>query len=273
MSAPPFAYYGGKTRLADRIVDMLPPHTHYVEPFAGGLSVLLAKPPVRFETVNDIDGDLMLFWRVLRDRPLDLARVCGLTPHSRAEHAAASDRPDCLDEVEMARRVWVRLSQGRSGRIRMTGWRNIVDPSRIGMSLPAQMLAYTERLLPVAERLQNVSLESRPALDLVADYGEHPDVCLYVDPPYSGDTGRAVGYEHEMRGEVDHRELADALRRCAAGVVLSGYHGPLYDELYADWDRVEINTMTGQAHVRSPRVEVLWTNRPAADHLFSVGAS
>jgi DNA adenine methylase len=97
---PPVAYCGGKTTIADRIVALLPEHGHYVEPFAGSLAVLLAKPPSRMETVNDIDQDL-IFWRVLRDRPGDLERACGLTPHSRAEHQLAYQAAD--DELEHAR--------------------------------------------------------------------------------------------------------------------------------------------------------------------------
>src|SRR5436305_8185500 len=110
---PPFAYYGGKTTLADAIIDVLPQHEHYVEPFAGSLAVLLAKPRSRMETVNDLDGDIMTFWRVLRDRPEDLARVCSLTPHSRLEHATAQDEDlaGVTDELERARRVWVLLTQ------------------------------------------------------------------------------------------------------------------------------------------------------------------
>src|SRR6266508_5596067 len=124
-TAPPFAYYGGKTTLADRIVELLPAHRHYIEPFAGSLAVLLAKPPALFETVNDLDQQVMTFWRVLRDRGRDLARVCYLTPHSRAEHLAChTTTPDGgssdtrsveAEELEAARRVWVMLTQGRGG--------------------------------------------------------------------------------------------------------------------------------------------------------------
>jgi DNA adenine methylase len=93
---------------------MLPSHTRYVEPFAGSLAVLLAKPPSRHEVVSDIDGDLMVFWKVLRDTPEQLARACMLTPHSRAERKLALERPADLPELEMARRVWSALSQGRA---------------------------------------------------------------------------------------------------------------------------------------------------------------
>ncbi|WP_433344995.1 DNA adenine methylase [Microtetraspora malaysiensis] len=71
---------------ADQIAAMLPVHTHYIEPFCGSMAVLLAKQPAKLETVNDLDRDLMTFWKVLRNRPADLVRLCALTPHSRAEH-------------------------------------------------------------------------------------------------------------------------------------------------------------------------------------------
>lgn len=78
------------------------------------------------ETVNDLDGDLMTFWKVLREQPADLARVCALSPHSRAEHDASYGGLSGLDDLERARRVWVRLTQGRTGTMRKTGWRHYV---------------------------------------------------------------------------------------------------------------------------------------------------
>jgi hypothetical protein len=113
---PPFPYYGGKQMLAEQIIDLLPEHRHYVEPYAGSLSVLLAKPRVKFETVNDLDGDLVNFWEVLRRRADELEIACGLTPHSRAEHDAAKKAlkiEPIDDELERARKTWVLLSQGR----------------------------------------------------------------------------------------------------------------------------------------------------------------
>ncbi|WP_131748957.1 DNA adenine methylase [Frankia sp. Cppng1_Ct_nod] len=256
---PPFAYYGGKTTLAERIVALFGPHGHYVEPFAGSLAVLLAKPASRMETVNDLDHDLMTFWRVLRDRPDALARACALTPHSRAELAAC--HTPAHDEIEQARRVWVRIAQTRTGTLRRTGWRHYVDPSGSSASMPGYLAAYVERMAAVAERLAAVSLECRPALEVIDAYGRHPNVLLYADPPYLGST-RARNYRHEMTSENEHRELADALRAAQATVVLSGYDSPLYQKLYADWTRITIPTTTGQTHTRRARVEVLWLNQP-----------
>lgn len=281
MTSPPFAYFGGKTTLADRIVDLLPPHEHYVEPFCGGSSVLLAKPPSIMETINDLDGRLITFWRVLREHPEELERVCALTPHSRGEYYAcldvAADPVD--DELETARRVWVRLSQGRGGTQYRTGWRTYVAPRGSSIGMPGYLLAYRERMAAVAARLAHVSLECRPALEVIRQYGRVPQgVVLYVDPPYLG-TARTSGggqrYRMDMRAAEQHRELAAYLHAAAATVLLSGYHSRLYDELYGDWARVEFAAQTnGDATGRrSARTEVVWSNRPLGHpHLFTEGA-
>lgn len=268
---PPFVYFGGKTTLADRIVALLPEHKHYVEPYCGSLAVLLAKEPSRLETVNDIDGDLMLFWRVLRDRPEELIRAAALTPHSRAELKNAYDLPDD-DDLERARRVWVILSQGRGGTLRAskTGWRYFVKP--LSTAMPTYLDAYVERMAEVCERLRSVSLECLPALEIIEKYGAHSDVCLYVDPPYEGSTRPLTwdAYRYEMRAEADHRELLAALQACKAAVVLSGYPSELYAEMLDGWDSCRWTAFTGQATehdaVRSRRrTEVVWSNRSIDD--------
>lgn len=260
---PPFAYYGGKTTLAPVIAALFPEHRHYVEPFAGSLAVLLAKPPTLFETVNDLDHRLMTFWRVLRERPEDLMRACSLTPHGRAEHQAAYALDDGCDDLELARRVWVCLTQGRGGTLRRTGWRYFEDPgSRGPTSMPDYLTAYIKRMGPVVERLQHVSLECRPALDVINAYGEHDEVLIYADPPYLGTTRSSRQYGVEMSADTEHRALAEVLHECAATVVLSGYPSPLYEALYGSWHRHELAAFTGQAGTNGRRVEVLWSNRP-----------
>ena len=266
---PPFGYFGGKTAIAAQIAALLPAHEHYVEPYAGSLAVLLAKRPARMETVNDLDQDIMTFWRVLRDHPAALERACALTPHSRAEYAAGG-QPGA-DDLERARRVWVKLTQGRAGSLLPTGWRFSENPDGGHSSKHSHVSAYAGRIGPAAARLAAVTLECRPALEIIDTYGRHPGLLIYADPPYLGSTRAGSRYRHEMTGEADHRALADALRRCRAAVVLSGYDSPLYDGLYQGWHRREIRAHTGNAADSKTRTEMLWSNRPigAALTLFA----
>ena len=255
---PPFRYFGGKTLLAPVISDLLPAHEHYVEPFAGSLAVLLAKQPSRQETVNDLDADLVTFWRILRDRAADLERVCALTPHSRVELDAAADTETC-DDLERARRVWVRLTQSRSHSMKQTGWKYVRATGYGARDLDT----FVSRIGPIAERLRGVSLESRDAFDVIRDYGSEPTACLYVDPPYLGST-RATNYRVEMLQDDAHIALADTLNECKASVVLSGYDAPLYADLFDGWHRVDLRgatTLSGD----TDRVEVLWSNRPLGE--------
>lgn len=275
MTAPPMAYYGGKTRLAAKIAALLPPHEHYVEPFAGSLAVLLAKKPSRMETVNDLDHLLMTFWRVLRNKPAELARECALTPHSRAEYLAAREADlENLDDVEIARLVWIQLAQGRSGTLRKTGWRHFIDPGGSTASMSTYLEAYVDRMAAIAERLQRVSLECRPGLDIIRQYGKFPDCCLYVDPPYLGATRShgGAGYRIEMKDPAMHAELLDALNDCRATILLSGYESQLYAEQLNGWCRIEIPTGTGQGGTYKSRTEVIWSNRfISAQHTFDFG--
>lgn len=261
---PPFAYYGGKTMLAQRIVELLPSHEHYVEPFAGSLAVLLAKAPSPMETVNDLDGDLMTFWRVLRERTDELVAAAALTPHGRNEFEAARDL-DVDDELERARRVWVLLTQSRSSTLRVTGWRHYQDPAGSSASFPRYLRGYVERMPEAALRLRGVSLECRDGLDVARDYGRHPNVLLYIDPPYLRSSRNSTGYRCEMGRAEQHEALAEVLHDASAAVVLSGYASDLYEDLYGDWHQAELAAFTGNgAAGGGDRVEVLWSNRPFA---------
>ena len=265
---PPFPYFGGKQGIAEKIVALFPDHSHYVEPYAGGLAVLFAKSPVALETINDLDGDIVAFWRVLRDRQDEFTKVCALTPHSREESLLSRDR-DGLDDIERARRVWVALTQRRGGQLMPTGWRYNINPAGTSLSLVKYLNGYLSRFAPAIERLRNVSLENRPAVEVIDAYGKFADALLYVDPPYPASVrGTTNSYRYEMKKDDQHRELAEALHNAKASVVLSGYASPLYDELYVDWYQVKIATYTGQGNTNaaaSARTEVLWSNRELVD--------
>ncbi|MFC6017782.1 DNA adenine methylase [Plantactinospora solaniradicis] len=265
---PPVRYYGGKARMAERVVSMLPPHRLYVEPFAGSCAVLFAKEPARFEIINDLSGDVVTFFRVLRDRPGDLIAALEATPYARTEFEACRDEDltgQSSDEIEQARRWWVRQMQGFNAipdQSKRVGW----SVSNASCNPATRVDGYLRRMPAVAKRLRRVQIEQRSAVKVVAQHGRASDAVLYVDPPYVAETrnDRGIAYQMEMT-PADHRALAAALHEACAAVVLSGYASPLYDELYADWTRLDI-AVTRPTSNRAGKqgalgTEVLWLNR------------
>jgi DNA adenine methylase len=263
---PPIPYFGSKVNLSPQIASYLPPHTHYVEAFAGGLSLLFAKRPSSVETVNDLDGNVVNFWRVLRDRPQELIQACRLTPYSRTEFYESWEPIDALSDVERARRFFVRLAQGRMARPsgRRGTWRHPMNTDR---SHSGEMTEFTNRMYAAAERLCNVYVEHKPALEVIQTYGRHDDILIYMDPPYVHGTRTSSTkdyYAHEM-SDADHTELAEAAHKAQSVIVLSGYPGPLYSDLYKDWWTVKLPYWTVQGNgTRQPRMEMLWLNRQPA---------
>lgn len=275
---PPFAYYGGKVGLARRIVDLMPAHRVYMEPFLGSGAVLFAKRPAVHEIVNDLDGNVVTFYRVLRERPDDLERACRLTPYARDEYEAADLDVD-LDDLERARRFWVRVNQSFAKTAgRQTGWS--ITTART-QSPPASVAGRLDRFAAAAERLARVIVEHCDAVDLI-DRLATADTCIYADPPYLAatrrgrDRQRPADYGVDMGTAAEHERLADALHATPAAVVLSGYPSPLYDRLYGDWPRVDVPVTVHSSNAatsgRQKRVEVLWVNRPLDDGtLWGVG--
>lgn len=269
----PFGWYGSKARLARRIVPLADaiPHRVYVEPYAGSAAVLFAKPRSPVEIINDLDGQVVNFFRVLRDHPAALARACQLTPYSRAEYEADAISTDSMTELELARRFWARCTQsfnnaGAAGRV---GWAISAAP---GSNEARSAAGLAARLEAIAARLSGVYIERIDALDIVAKYAK-PDVLIYADPPYLPGTraGRTNSRSGDYLYECDvdhHRALASALRQTAAAVLISGYDHPLYNELYAGWQRVEIKIARPSANHSATAsrhaTEVIWSNR--SDH-------
>lgn len=270
-TAKPFRYYGGKARLARRIVAMFPPHRAYLEPFLGSGAVICAKPPASQELVNDLDHRLVTFFRVLRDRPEELARVCQLTPYARNEYDQCRGAVDGTStDLETARRFFAVVSQSFAASTRAnSGW----STSLARNVSPAHSMHNTiTRFAAVAERLARVQIECRPAWDVIDTHGQDPSTLIYCDPPYvhatrSGGRSRGNAYRHEMT-DKDHERLAESLHATQATVLLSGYPSPLYQHLYPHWSRVEISTKTTVTTAATrPRTEVLWSNRPLVSQL------
>jgi DNA adenine methylase len=181
MGAPRILHYpGSKWSLAEWIISHMPPHTTYLEPFFGSGAVFFNKPPSPLETINDIDGDVVNLFRVIRDRPEELARLVYWTPYSRNEYYASYDMKEA-SEIERARRFLVRCWMARGTKTsERTGWRHIIDHS--GPRPVRQWNILPEKILEVAERLKNVQLEQQPAIELIQRH-RREDVLIYCDPP------------------------------------------------------------------------------------------
>lgn len=273
---PPFAYFGGKSTLAPWIVSMFPSHRVYVEPFAGSGAVLFAKPRSTHELLNDVDGNIVHFFRVLRDRPDDLEVACRATPYARDEYYACAESAEALDEIERARRWWVLINQsfGKTAHGN-TGWSVSI---KRGSNEARSVWNRLGRFAAVADRLAGVTIENRDALEVVERFDD-PDGVIYCDPPYLGSTrtsqrdGRrpAGDYVHEFHTDDQHRQLARILGAAQATVFVSGYHSPLYDEIYDGWHatsrRVLRRSSNGRSSVNNHATEVLWSNRPVVDRL------
>jgi len=277
---PPFAYFGGKTGMADRLVALLPPHRVYMEPFFGSGAVLFAKRPSTHEIVNDLDDAVVAFFRCLRERPEDLERACRLTPYARAEYQA-SDLDGPLDDLERARRFWVRVNQSFAKTAgRATGWS--VTTART-QSTGGSVEGRIDRFMACARRLSTVAIEHCDAAGLVERLAT-PDTAIYVDPPYlfstrnsRAKTSGASDYRCDMGAEDKHARLAEVLHQTAAAVVLSGYPSPLYDDLYGDWPTIDVHVHAHSSNAvtsgRGQRVERIWTNFEPHVGRLALGAS
>jgi len=259
MSAPRILHYpGSKWSMAEWIIDHMPPHTTYLEPFFGSGAVFFNKAPSALETINDLDGDVVNLFKVIRDRPEELAHAVRWTPYARAEYYAAYDM-DGADDLERARRFLVRCWMARGAKTSdRTGWRHIIDHN--GPRPVRQWNELPDHILEVTDRLKGVQLEGQPATQLI-DRHRRSDVLIYADPPYILSTRNKRMYRNEMK-DVDHAELLELLDAHPGPVLLSGYAHPMYDERLRHWRREtrEVRAEAGQA-----RTEVLWINPVAAE--------
>jgi DNA adenine methylase len=258
-----FGWYGGKYSHLDWLLPLLPEAHHYCEPFGGSAAVLLNREPSPVETYNDIDGEVVNFFRVLRDKKDKLIEAIGLTPFSREEfYLAITDHGSELSDLERARRFFVRARQVRTGLAQTASlgrWANCKRTTRAGMSgVVSRWLGSVEGLPEIAERLLRVQIENRPALDVIKLYDDE-DTLFYCDPPYPHAARRdskAYGFEME---DADHTQLARLLAGVKAKVAVSGYRCDLMDSLYKAWRRVEAPPKKCHS-VKRPRTEALWMN-------------
>lgn len=267
---PAIRWMGGKWKLAPWIIAHFPPHKIYVEPYGGGGSVLLRKPRAKGEVWNDLDGEIVNLFQVLRDDALAtrLVQQLRLTPFARQELVAAYELTD--EPVERARRLLVLAFQGFgcNAHARVpTGFR--ANSNRSGTLPAGDWRSLPDAIVAIVDRLRGVIIESRDAREVMAQH-DGAETLFYVDPPYVHSTrGAGNPYDVAYRGyaveltDDDHRELLAFLRTLEGMVVLSGYPHPMYDAALANWRRVERPSFADGAQQRT---EVLWISPNALAH-------
>ena len=258
-----FGWYGGKFSHLSWLLPLLPKTQHYCEPFAGSAAVLLNREPSPVETYNDLDREVVNFFRVLRDQKEALIEAIGLTPFSREEFELAFSHPKGpLSDLERARRFFICARQVRTGLAQKASagrWAHCLLTSRAEMAgAVSRWLGSVEDLPEIAQRLLRVQIEHGPALEVIERY-DSTETLFYCDPPYPHDSrGDSKAYAYEMT-DHEHRKLATVLHNVKGKVALSSYHCDLMHDLYADWRYVE-GPLKACHSVKTPRTEVLWVN-------------
>lgn len=256
-----FRYPGSKWGLADWIISYFPAEYEnlvYLEAFAGSSAVFFNKRPGAVETINDMDGDVVNLFRVLRDCPEELKRVLSLTPYSREEYDLSFE--PCEDPLEQARRFMVKTTQAIGAKMDgKCGWRNHKQ-MKIG-GTACKWGGITDTIDVAAARLRGntthlVQIEHMDALRLIERYNSR-DVLMYLDPPYvrsSRKSGRL--YRYEMDDEGQHR-LLELVTASKAKIVLSGYASKMYDQALTGWYKFTSLSQTTSAAMAE---ECIWLN-------------
>jgi DNA adenine methylase len=260
-----FGWYGGKYNHLGWLLPLLPKTKHYCEPFGGSAAVLLNRELSEVETYNDLDGEVVNFFKVLRDKKDELIYSIGMTPFSRQEFQIAiqtNGNGRGLSDVERARRFFVRARQVRTGLAQTASngrWANCLLTTRAGMAgAVSRWLGSVEGLEYIASRLLPVQIEHDDALNVIRRY-DSPETLFYCDPPYPHESrGDRNAYAYEMSDEM-HSELADLLNQVEGKVAVSGYRCELLDRLYKGWRRHTAKAKKALS-IKSERAEILWTN-------------
>ena len=259
----PFGWYGGKFNHLDWLLPLLPEAHHYCEPYGGSGAVLLNRAPSPVETYNDLDGEVVNFFRVLREQKDELLTQIALTPFSREEYfLAVSDQQHEIPQLQRALRFFIRARQSRSGLAQTASlgrWANCKNTSRAGMSgVVSRWLGSVKGLPDIAIRLLRVQIENRPATDVINIYDDEGTL-FYCDPPYPHDSrGDTKSYAYEMT-DADHVLLSWTLHQIKGKGAISGYQCDLLNDLYSDWN-LHLAPPKQSHAIKQLRQEALWTN-------------
>ncbi|MGM9478061.1 DNA adenine methylase [Pedobacter sp. GSP4] len=257
----PITYYGGKQKLARKIVSLIPEHTLYCEPFIGGAAVFFAKLPSKVEVINDTNKELINFYRVAKEDFVSLEKEIRISLHSRDLHRKASviyNNPDMFSEIKRAWAIWLTSSQSFSSQLD-SNWGYDKKSNTTSKKIQSKKENFVEEM---AIRLQNCQIECADALYIIGSR-DTQESFFYCDPPYyNSNCGHYDGYS-----ESDYEALLFLLSRIKGKFLLSSYPSPLlakYTKEYGwnNWSieqRVSVNPKAGKEKIK---VEMLTANYP-----------
>ncbi len=257
-------YPGAKNRIVGWICEYIPPHEVYLEPYFGSGAVFFNKLPSRIETLNDLDGNVVNYFRMIRNHSKELAELLYMTPFGRDEYYESCEILSEDSDLERARKFAVRCWQGFGcSNLYRNGFRSSQQSRSPHTTKEWRNLP--ERLLEASERLKNAQIENLSAVEVIKRY-DTPDVFIYADPPYLHGTRKDHLYRHEME-DSEHVELLKILKSHKGKVLLSGYDNDLYNDTLQGWKKVQKKT---QAEAGIPRMETLWMNYEIGQQEFEL---
>lgn len=227
----PLSYIGGKRRIAKQLVSLIPDHITYIEPFAGGAQVFFHKPRSKVEVLNDLDGEIVNFLRICQRHPQELARLLRWQPASRRIFEWHQHQPpELLTDIERAARLFYLQKLAWSGKRTRRNFRYAVTTP-----IKYTPAALPTRLKAVAERLDDVQLESLPYQDILIRYDRPTTSFFYFDPPYVG----VDLYQHNF-SDAQFEELARQLHSLKGRFLLSINDCPKARAWFEGFHRMEI---------------------------------
>lgn len=250
-------YPGSKWTLAKTLVSYFPPHTAYIEPYFGSGALFFSKEKCNLEILNDINGEVVNAFKVIRDSPDQLMHGLRFTPYARDEYYNSESLSD--DSVERARRFIVNSNMAIGGtQIYKTGWRHsgLKRAITTAQSVARDWKTIPDGILEVSERLKDAEVENTDAIKLIEKY-DYNGALFYIDPPYLLETRKGKYYDFEMGEIKEHEKLLDILIKSKAMVMISGYDHELYNTMLSDWTRLEFGVF---AEKGTKRTEVVWCN-------------
>lgn len=235
----PIAWVGGKSRLAATIIERLPEHRSYVEPFAGGAWVLFGKPPSRVEIINDINSELVTLYRCIKHHLSELVAQFKwlLNAHDEFDRFMATP-PETLTDIQRAARFYYlnKTAFGAKAAGQNYGL-TVSQPPRLNL------LRLEEDFSAAHLRLHRVQIENRPYSHII-DRCDRDDTLFYLDPPYWGcenDYGKLI-FER-----ADFARLAEQLARIKGKFILSLNDTLGVREVFADFEMEEVKTRYSMA--------------------------